>query len=105
MSLDRVRLCMTLLVEILFEIRERKGLKLSFYQLNQIETQICSSCLLISVWPSIKSVSIGYPVDMSNQRLAVMLNLIFLGLGSCNFSIKVVVNQLLICTTSDLSRV
>ena len=100
MSLDRVRLCMTLLVEILFEIRERKGLKLSIYQLNQIETQICSSCLLVSVWPSI-----GYPVDMSNQRPAVMLNLNFLGLGSCNFSIKVVVNQLLICTTSDLSRV
>ena len=54
MSLDRVRLCMTLLVEILFEMIERKGLKLSFYQLNQIETQICSSCLLVSVWPSIK---------------------------------------------------
>ena len=85
--------------------KRKEGLKLSFYQLNQIETQICSSCLLVSVWPSIKSVSIGYPVDMSNQRPAVMLNLNFLGLGSCNFSIKVVVNQLLICTTSDLSRV
>ena len=83
---------MTLLVEILFEIRERKGLKLSFYQLNQIETQICSSCLLISVWPSIKSGSIGHPVDMSNQRPTVILNLSILGLGSCNFSIKVEVN-------------
>ena len=89
----------------LIQNKRKEGLKLSFYQLNQIETQICSSCLLVPVWPSIKSVSIGYPVDMSNQRPAVMLNLNFLGLGSCNFSIKVVVNQLLICTTSDLSRV
>ena len=85
--------------------KRKEGLKLSFYQLNQIETQICSSCLLVSVWPSIKSGSIGHPVDMSNQRPTVILNLNILGLGSCNFSIKVVVNQLLICTTSDLSRV